>query len=54
MSGVRAPTNENSRADAVEKSVLSQHVHSTVPLNKQFASKETLDRIKTSQARARR
>jgi len=38
---------------SVEQSVLAQHAKATVPLNKQFASKETLDRIKTSQARAR-
>ena len=37
----------------IEQSVLAQHAHSTVPLNKQYASKETLDRIKTSQMRAR-
>jgi hypothetical protein len=37
----------------VEQSVLAQHAQSTVPLNKQYASKDTLDRIKTSQARAR-
>ena len=38
---------------SVEQSVLAQHAHSAVPFNKQYASKETLDRIKTSQARAR-
>ncbi len=37
----------------LEQNVLAQHAKSTVPLNKQYASKETLDRIKTSQARAR-
>ena len=38
---------------SVEQSVLAQHAKTTVPFNKQYASKETLDRIKTSQARAR-
>ena len=37
----------------IEQSVLAQHVHSTVPFKKQYASRETLDRIKTSQLRAR-
>jgi len=37
----------------IEQSVLAQHAQTTVPFNRQYASKETLDRIKTSQARAR-